>query len=315
MPLFTLRIVRMALLVLLAVPSGALAKIQFVKRELFRIPFGDPKESLGSKVVDGQLLIPRNFSLDGSGNFYINDANRHRIVRYSWRGAYQMSLQYPATARQVFAQPDGQNNLWLLISDPVRGFYYGVYDSGGKRLREGVFAQYNHFRLHVDDARVLHLLLSNEKRPQEVHLFVLDQKSFLLKKIKAAKPPEEHHHLTTLERSYFIDPVPTHAKQDSDRRAKITDASHQTVGTLKGRVVYVTDPGEIYTRVGECRFEIYSLKGALTGEVQLEALSPTCAGARFDPQGHIYLLDGIPDASGQYSDQMPGMRLMIWERR
>jgi hypothetical protein len=290
------------------------AKMKFSERELFRIPFGNEKTALGAKVEAGNFLIPRDFSRDLGGHIYINDSNKHRIVRFSPAGQYELSLEYPASAHQVFAQPDGLGNLWLLISDPTRGFYYGVYDSRGKRLREGVFIQYNHFRLHVDDARVLHVILSHSKRPSETHLFYLDQETFLLKKVKAAKPPEEHHRITHLERSYYIDPVPSDAKTDADRRTKITDDQRESEKTIKGRVVYVTDQNEIYTRVGDCQMEIYNLEGSHKGSIKLEGLPSACASARFDPEGNIYLLDGIRDASDRYSPEMPGMRLLVWVR-
>ncbi len=294
---------------------GQAASLEFKSRELFQIPFGTDKESLGAKVQDGNFLLPRDFSVDANGRFYINDSNKHRVIRVSPRGEYRMGISYPASAEQVFAQPDGLGNLWLLISDPVRGFYYGVYDGDGKKLREGVFAQYNKFRLHVDDARVLNVMLSNKKKPQDVHTYFLDPESFLLKKIAVAPPPEEHHTVVKLERSYYIDPVPTHATNDSERRMKITDKTRQSVEEIRGRVVYVTEQSEIYTRVGDCQFEIYDVTGSKKGQVTLKSLPAVCAGVRFDPQGNIYLLDGTPDASGKYSADMPGMRLMVWERK
>ena len=36
---------------------------------------------------------------------------------------------------------------------------------------------------------------------------------------------------------------------------------------------------------------------------------------RFDSAGNIYDLDGIPDQARQYTPAMPGMRLLVWERR
>lgn len=305
---------RMLLLIWVACP-GLASQIEFSSRELFRLPFGTSKQALGVKVEGGNLLIPRDFSLDAQGHFYITDTHKHRIMRVSSSGAYEMGIVYPPSAEQVFAQPDGQGNLWLLISDPRQGFYYGVYDQKGKRLREGVFAQYNRFRLHVDDAHVLHVILSNTKTPQDASFYYLDQETYLLNKVKVARPPEEHHQVNHLAKSYFIDPVPAGSVSDADRKMRITNEKREEVGTLRGRVVYVTDQGEIYTRVADCDLEIYSVEGARLGKVRLDALPAACASARFDGQGNIYVLDGVPNAAGEYAADMSGLRLNVWERR
>lgn len=291
------------------------ASVEYVSRELFRIPFGNSKQELGVKVEAGNLLIPRDFSLDARGHFYVNDAHKHRIVRVSSKGAYEMGIAYPPTAEQVFAQPDGLGRLWLMISDPSRGFYYGVYDESGKRLREGVFTQFNRFRLYVDDAHILHVILSHAKKPNELIYYYLDQESLLLKKVRVAQPPQDHHQVQHLERSYYIDPVPTGEVHDSQRQMKITNEKREAVGTVRGRVIYVTDQGEIITRVDDCELDVYSIEGKRLGNLRIGALPAACAGARFDGQGNVYVLDGVPNGTGTYAADMPGLRLLIWQRR
>ena len=87
------------------------------------------------------------------------------------------------------------------------------------------------------------------------------------------------------------------------------------MGSIRGTVVYVTDDGDIYTRLGEREIHIYGVDGSLKGKVVLEGLAAACAAVRFDPAGNIYELDGIPDKDNRYSEAMPGMRLILWERR
>src|SRR5579872_4844288 len=145
-------------------PSGVhAADAAFTARELFRIPFGNNRDALGARIDGGNFIFPRDFTLDGAGHFYIYDSNHHRIARFSSEGKYEMGFGYPATARQIFAHADSRQNLWLLVSDPAQGLYYGVYDPAGKRLRAGIFSQFNHFQLHPDDDYTLHVILSSEE--------------------------------------------------------------------------------------------------------------------------------------------------------
>ena len=294
--------------------AGA-SQVEFAQRELFHVPFGSGDNMLGTRIEGGQLLIPRDFTMDADRHFYIYDSNNHRIVRYSPGGAFEMSLTYPATAKQVFAHPDSQKNLWLLVSDPIRGLYYGVYNNRGKNLREAVFSQFDKFRLHVDDDYTLHVIVSSDKNPQRVQTYLLDQESLLMKRETVAPPPEEHHQVRRTGHTYFIDPVPGAAKDDSHRVMQITDADHRSVGSIRGTVVYVTEGGDIYTRIGERQINVYDVDGSLKGKVVLEGLAAACAAVRFDPAGNIYELDGIPDKDQKYSESMPGMRLLLWERR
>src|SRR5450755_4157637 len=90
------------------------AQVEFTQRELFRIPFGAEANDLGARIEEGNFLIPRDFTMDGSGHYYVYDSNKHRIARFSSEGAYEMGIRYPATAQQVFAHADAQENLWLL---------------------------------------------------------------------------------------------------------------------------------------------------------------------------------------------------------
>jgi hypothetical protein len=80
-------------------------------------------------------------------------------------------------------------------------------------------------------------------------------------------------------------------------------------------VVYVTGLGEVYTRVSDREIQVYEPDGSLKGKVVLTGLPTACASVRFDADGNIYELDGIPDQAGQYTAEMPGMRLLLWERR
>ncbi len=291
------------------------AKVQFAPKELFHIPFGPEANALGARIEEGNFLIPRDFTMDGSGHFYVYDSNKHRIARFSSEGIYEMGIRYPATAKQVFAHADAQENLWLLITDPIRGLYYGVYDTHGKRLREGLFSQFDTFRLHVDDDFTLHVIVSSNKTPRRVQTYLLDQESLLMKKEKVAQPPEDHHQVRRTGRIYFIDPVPGAAKDDPHRVMKITDANHHAVASIKGTVAYVTEQGDVYVRAGEREIDVYDVDGSLKGKVYLEGLPAACAAVRFDSAGNIYELDGIPDSDHKYSPSMPGMRLILWERR
>ena len=296
-------------------PAGVqAAAVEFTPRDLFHIPFGDENNMLGAKIEDGNFLIPRDFTMDTSGHFYIYDSNNHRIARFAADGAYQMGIRYPETARQVFAHADAEENLWLLISDPIRGIYYGVYDLHGKRLHEGIFSQFDTFHLHVDDDYTLHVVISSNRNPTVTQTYLLDQQSLLMKKENIARPPEDHHEVRRPGHLYFIDPIPGSGPDDSHRRMQITDDKHHSVSSIKGTVVYVTDNGDVYTRVGEREIDVYDVDGYLKGKVVLEGLAAACAAVRFDSMGNIYELDGIPDKDHQYGPSMPGMRLILWER-
>ena len=225
-----------------------------------------------------------------------------------------MGIGYPETAQQVFAHADSRQNLWLLIADPARGLYYGVYDTAGKKLREGIFSQFNTFHLHVDDDYTLHVIVSSDKNPGRVQTYLLDQESLLMKKESIARPPEDHHQVKKSDRVYFIDPIPG-AVKDSHPVMQVTDARHRPVASIQGTVVYVTDDGDVYTRLGDREINVYDVDGSLKGKVTLEGLSAACAAVRFDSAGNIYELDGIPDQARQYTPAMPGMRLLVWERR
>jgi hypothetical protein len=319
-------------LVLLAGKSGRCAEITFTPRELFRVPFGSGREALGSKVDGGQFTFPRDFTMDEAGHFYIYDTNKHRIVRLSSSGAYEMAFGYPATAQQVFAHTDSRQNLWLLVSDPVRGLYYGIYDPRGKNLRAGIFSRFNHFQLHLDDGYILHVLLSSEKEPV-TQTYILDEENLLMKKETVARPPENHHQVRHKDRVYFIDQVPAAAKDDSHQVNRITDESHHGIANIKGSVVYVTGGGDVYTRINQRELDVYDVNGALKGKVILKGLSAACSAIRFDSAGNLYELDGIPDQTDEqlrqhvppvdpradfedryYTPDMPGMRLILWER-
>ena len=139
----------MSLALIFQVQAGAqAAETAFTPRVLFQIPFGKTRDTLGARIEGGNFLFPRDFTLDGAGHFYIYDSNNHRIARFSSEGKYEIGFAYPSTARQIFAHADSHQNVWLLISDPSEGMYYGVYGPNGKRLKAGLFSQFNHFQLH-----------------------------------------------------------------------------------------------------------------------------------------------------------------------
>ena len=80
-------------------------------------------------------------------------------------------------------------------------------------------------------------------------------------------------------------------------------------------MLYITDLGEVYTRRGDCEIDVYEADGSFKGKVNLTGLASVCSAIRFDSQGNIYELDGIPDASHHYTPDMPGMRVLLWERQ
>ena len=291
------------------------ASASFAPRELFRVPFGDSRERLGMRLDGGNLIIPRGFTMDASGHFYIYDVNHHRVARYSSEGRYEMELRYPVTAGQMFAHADSRENLWLLVSDPAQGLFYGVYDARGRNLRSGTFSQFNHFRLHPDDDNVLHVILSSDQNPAAVQTWFLDEKTLLLKKENVGRPPETHHQIRRRDHVYFIDEVPGRSDHHALTVNRVTDESHRGLADIQGTVVYVTGRGEVYTRISDREIRVYEPDGSFKGKVLLRGLPSACQAVRFDADGDIYELDGIPDKNGQYTAEMPGMRLMVWERR
>ena len=325
-------ILSLALMLFGGAPSHA-ASLEFKPRELFRIPFGKEPGSLGARLEGGNFIIPRTFSIDNAGHFYIDDTNKRRIARYSPAGAYQMEFRYLATARQVFAQPDSRENLWLLISDPAQGMYYGVFDPQGRSLRSGIFSRFNQFILHLDDDGTLRVILTSEKDPATHQTYVLDEKALLMKKLSIARPPENHHEIRHSERTYYMDPLPGASQGDGRPVTRITDPAHRAIADIPGDVIYITGRGEIYTRTGPREIRIYDLAGFLKGKITLKGLRSACSALRFDSNGSLYELDGIPDQSDDdlrragvtpggsidfedlhYTPAMTGMRLIQWER-
>jgi len=302
--------------------------VQFQARELFQIPFGNSRDTLGAKVEGNNFLIPRSFTLDDVGHAYIYDSPKHRIARFTLKGVFEMEFRYPETVEQVFAHADAEQNLWLLVSEPKRGLYYVVYDVRGKKLRDGLFREYMHFQLHLDDDHFLHVLLSSDKTPSVTQSFFLDEKSHLMKKENVARPPVTHHRVRKQEHVYFIDAVPGEAGTLN----RITNEAHHHESDIQGHVIYTTDAGDIYTRLGDRGFRVYSAQGALKGHVQLHGLRASCASIRFDSDGNIFELDGIPDQSDEqarlrgsadpqadfedlhYTAAMPGMRMILLSR-
>jgi len=320
--------------VLLFVAGTAYASVRFTPRELFRIPFGDARGDVGSRVENGHLLIPRNFTIDDNGHFYIYDASHHRIARYSPDGTYEMEFHYLDTAQSVFAHVDAHENLWLLISDPSKGIFCGVYSPQGQRLKAAIFTQYNHFRLHVDDGGALHVVLSSDKNSSATQTYLLDEKTLLMKKENVGPPPENHHELRDNGRLLYVDPALDATAFTSHPMTRITDSDHRRVADIEGDVIYVTAKGEIYTKVGARQLRVYDARGALKGTVTLTGLSSSCSSLRFDADGDIYQLDGIPDIAEDdprlraaradpavdredlhYSGKMPGMRVIEWQRK
>jgi hypothetical protein len=295
--------------------AGQGASVTFTPHDVFHIPFGEARETLGTAVADGNFQYPRDFTLDGAGRVYIFDTQKHRVARFSADGTYEIGFAYPATARQVFAHADSHENLWLLISDPIHGLYYGVYDPAGKRLRDGIFSQYDHFRIYLDNDSVMHMILSSTQNRTPARTYIFHEPSLRMKKVDIALPPEDHHQLQKNDRTYFIDAVPGASGHGTPSVQRITDTSHRPVAQIKGDVIYITSAGEIYTRIGDCQINVYEPGGSLKGTVTLPGLPSACEAIRFDAAGTIYELDGIPDASQHYTPQMTGMRLLRWERQ
>jgi hypothetical protein len=309
------------------------AAVTFTSRELFRIPFGKSQETLGTRIEGGRFLFPHTFAMDGEGHFYIYDSIHHRIARFSSEGRYEMEFRYPVTARQIFAHPDSRENLWLLISDPTQGTFYGVYDPHGKRLNAGIFGRYKDFRLHIDDDSTLHVILSSNQEGAAAKTYILDAERLLMRRENIAPPPEDHHQVRKRAHLYFIDAVPG-AKEEAQLAARITDEKHRTVAQIKGTVIYITEQGDVYTRVGAREIDAYEVDGSRIGRVRLQGLRSACAAVRFDPQGNIYELDGIPDQTDEqvrrqnpaadssldfedrhYTAAMPGLRMILWQRQ
>jgi hypothetical protein len=300
--------------IFLAGSSSHAEKITFTPKELFRVPFGAGREALRARQEEGNFIFPRDFTMDAAGHFYVNDTNNHRIARFSMEGKYEMGFQYPMTAVQIFSHADSRENLWLLISDPIQGTYYGVYDSRGKSLRSGVFKRFDHYRLHLGDDGTLHVILSSDKNPELTQTYILDEEHLIMKKEAIARPPESHHQVRKNDHVYFVDQVPDGTREDARHVNRVTDESHRNVGDIQGTVIYITGRGEVYTRLGEREIRVYDVNGSLKGKVFLKGLGSSCASIRFDTLGNLYQLDGIPNSVDQYTSDMPGMRLMQWAR-
>jgi hypothetical protein len=298
---------------LLLVPTVAPAAL-FSAQELFQIPFTPERDGLGARVEGGQFSYPKDFTIDETGRFYIYDSKKHRVARYSPAGRFEIGFNYPETARQVFAHADSHDNLWLLISDPQRGLYYGVYDPRGKRLRDGLFAQFDHFRLHLDDEYGLHLILSSSKAPSPGQMFYFDESTLLMKKEKSAPPPPEHHQIRKKDEVFYIDAVPGGSTGNAPPMSRVSNRNHQPVAQIQGSVIYVTTHDEVYTRVRDCQINVYNVTGSLIGQLKLPGLPSACHSIRFRPNGDIYQLDGLPNAVGAYTPEMTGMRMLRWER-
>lgn len=321
------------LLTLLILPPAYAGDVRFSSAELFRIPFGAGRGELGTAIDDKGFRFPHEFTRDARGRFYINDLYKHRIVRYSAEGAYELSLTYPKTATKVFSHADEDGNIWLLVADPTKGFYYGVHDEKGKPLRSAVFSQYQQFRLSVGDDFNLRVVLSSDKKPDDEAFYQFDIDSLLLKKDPSGRPPSTHHRVRTQDGLYFIDQVTDGAKEDHERSHRVSDASGRKLGTIEGRVLYTTARGEVYTRLGARDLRVYSASGRLLTKVRLSGLSATTAFIRFNESGDLFQLDGIPDrtveevraggAEGdprtdqedlQFSPKMTGLRMVQWHR-
>lgn len=305
-------------------------QVTFVPETLFELPFGTTREALGSKNTGHELIIPSEFTMDSDGRFYINDAAKHRIARFSSKGVYQMGVQYPETAQQVFAHADEIGNLWLLIADPTRGIYYGVHDPAGKALKTAIFPQFTRFRLTIGDDSQARVILTSEKDPQGGHLYRFDADNHQLVRDPSGLPPTTHHKILDGDRTYYIDEDPR-ADRSKERVQSITDINGRKVGRMQGSVIYVTEARDIYTRTDTRAIRVYDSNGSLRGQVRLSGLSSSCATLRFDSHGNLYQLDGIPDrtpgdlqagaAKGdprtdpedlRYSSAMPGMRIVRW---
>ena len=131
---------------------------------------------------------------------------------------------------------------------------------------------------------------------------------------KIAEASENHHQVRKSDRLYFMDQVPGAAHDGAHSVTRITDDAHRNVADIQGSVIYMTGLGDVYTQVGDREIRVYDVNGRLKGKVMLEGLPSACAAIRFDPSGNIFELDGIPDASGRYAADMPGMRLIEYER-
>jgi hypothetical protein len=148
-----------------------------------------------------------------------------------------------------------------------------------------------------------------------VQTYLFNEKDLLLKKENVARPPETHHRVRRDNHVYFIDQMPGGGNKDVPPVNRVTDESHRGIADIQGAVVYVTGLGEVYTRTSDRQIHVYEPDGSLKGKVVLTGLATACASVRFDAEGNIYELDGIPDPAGQYTAEMPGMRLLRWEHR
>jgi len=289
------------------------AEASFTPRELFQIPFGTDKSSLSTRLDGGQMKIPSNFTIDAAGHFYVYDNVRHRIARFSPSGVFEIGYTYDATVQQVFAYADANRNLWLLMSEPRRGVFYGVYDPRGKSLRSATFAQFNQFRFHVGDEGLLRAILSSKEFPNRTQMFWFDQNSLMMKKDSAALPPKDHHAVRQGDAVYYVNPIPG-ATKNATPVQRVTDLNQRRIADIQGTVMYTTLAGEVYTRVGEREIRVYDVQGGLKSRIVMPGLASSLNQLRFDEQGNIYQLDGIPDISGHYDSSMPGMRMIVWQR-
>jgi len=286
------------------------ADVEFAPREMFRMPFGSDRAALGAKIDGQEMKIPSDFAMDAAGRFYIYDIHKNRIARYSPEGKFQITYTYAPTVQQVFAHVDAQQNMWLLVTDPKRGAYYGVYDERGKTLRSGFFTQYNRFRLRLADDAMLRVTLYSDKQPTAGQLYWFDQDSMLLKRDTVGPPPENQHQIQKEDVTYSIHLIPGSGKAVN----RITDRSSGRTRDIEGEVVYISLRGELYTRVGDREIRVYDVSGKMQGRMLLTGLPSSLKTIRFTPAGDICQLDGIPDRDGAYTSDMPGMRIVCWQR-
>jgi len=133
--------------------------------------------------------------------------------------------------------------------------------------------------------------------------FLFDEERLLLKKEAVGPPPLTHHEIRKNDHLYFADQLPG-SKTGESVTTQITDASHKRLSSIRGAVIYTTEQGDLYTRVGACLIHVYEADGTFKGSVHLTGLPSSCASIRFDADGNLYQLDGDTE----------GMHLLQWQR-
>jgi len=306
--------------------------LHYIPRELFEVRFGTQSYQLGRNVREGEFNGPLRFIVGENEHFYIDDLSNTRVAEYDNMGKFLTAFVFPSSDQIKEIVLDADEHLWIIAENDIKQmFNYLVYDKHGQLLKASDLpVDLNVIRSFRTSNNRFITCFSHAERPsggayketsEKSTCFRIDSIQLVLEPINLENFGHSGDALGNPESRLDFSATP---------RPRIFVSNGSMKKSLSG-ILRIAKDGRMFKQRSLREFEVYNSSCDLEVTTLIGGFSHT--GKFIDANGDIYQMDYMPDVSDamlkpmthipstqdvedlHYSVDMPGIRMIKWERK